>query len=88
MKPLNLPETIVWYYIAFRWSFFALLQKLTTYRNAGVSLSILLTLLVFSTADNIDALTYLYWPGLVILGIAFKGETYLVEREKSAFYAS
>jgi hypothetical protein len=74
--------------IAFGWSFFDLLQKLKTHQSAGVSISILLTLLVFSTADNIDALAYLYWPGLVILGIAFKKEAYLLEKEKSAFYTS
>jgi hypothetical protein len=85
MKLLNLPGTIVWYYIAFGWSFFDLLQKLTTYRNAGVSFSILLVLLVFSTADGIDALAYLYWPGLVILGMAFNRKAYSVERENLLF---
>ncbi len=60
--------------IAFLWSFFDLLPKLTTHRHAAVGLSILGVLLAFSFIDNIDGLAYLYWPGLVILGIAFKEE--------------
>jgi hypothetical protein len=67
--------------VAFMWSFFDLLLKLRTNPTAGAGLSILMTLLVFSTVDNIDGLVYLYWPGLVILGIAFKEEIWATEME-------
>lgn len=69
--------------IAFLWSILDLLLKLRTHRSAGTGLSILLTLLVFSTVDNIDGLAYLYWPGLVVLGIAFKEKPYLVDIKES-----
>lgn len=58
--------------IALIWSFFDVMTKLNTHKYASVSLCILLILLVFSFVDNIDGLVYLYWPGLVILGIVFK----------------
>lgn len=74
--------------IAFGWSFFDLLLKLKTHPTAGVGISILLTMAVFSTVDNIDFLAYLCWPGLVILGIAFKEKILITENKKSAFYAS
>jgi hypothetical protein len=60
--------------IAFLWSFFDLLTKVGTHRHANVGICILCVLLIFSTVDNIDTLTYLYWPGLVVLGIAFNEE--------------
>jgi hypothetical protein len=74
--------------IAFGWSFLDLLLKLKTHQTASVGISILLTMAVFSTVDNIDFLAYLCWPGLVILGIAFKEKNSIPESKKSAFYAS
>jgi hypothetical protein len=74
--------------IAFVWSFFDLLLKLKTHQSAGAGISILLTMAVFSGLDNIDFLAYLCWPGLVILGIAFKGEAPTAESKKSAFHLS
>ncbi len=58
--------------IAFFWSFIDLLIKAQKNVNAKVGLSILLTLFFFTFAENIDGLTYIYWPGLLMLGIAFK----------------
>jgi O-Antigen ligase len=69
--------------VAFGWSFFELLLNLKTYRSAQVGLSILLMILVYSTGDNIDTLAYLYWPGLVVLGIAFKESSYDLKAEKT-----
>jgi hypothetical protein len=60
--------------IAFLWSFFDLIIKVGTHKHAVVGICMLFVLLVFSTVDNIDTLVYLYWPGLIILGIAFKEE--------------
>ncbi len=74
--------------IAFLWSFFDLLPKLRTHPSAKTGLSVLLTLIIFSTVDNIDGLAYLYWPGLVVLGIAFKENTQHAESQKSMLHFS
>ena len=58
--------------VAFLWSFIDLLIKAQTSDVAKVGLSIILVLLLGSLADNLEFFTYLYWPGLIILGIAFK----------------
>lgn len=58
--------------VAFLWSFIDLLIKTQTNDYAKVGLSILLVLFLFTFAENIDTLSYMYWPALIILGIAFK----------------
>lgn len=60
--------------IAFLWSFFDLITKVGTHKSAAVGICILFVLIVFSTVDNIDTLAYLYWPGLLTLGMCFKEE--------------
>jgi hypothetical protein len=60
--------------IALFWSFLDLLMKAPIYNTAKVGLSIILTLFIFSFGENIDGLTYMYWPGLLLLGIAFREE--------------
>ncbi|MBW4602988.1 MAG: O-antigen ligase family protein [Calothrix sp. FI2-JRJ7] len=54
------------------WSFVDLLYK--SYKNptARVALSVLIVLILFTFGERIEGLAYLYWPGLVIMGIAFK----------------
>ncbi|MEM6752919.1 MAG: O-antigen ligase family protein [Cyanobacteria bacterium P01_C01_bin.38] len=54
------------------WSFIELLIKARTSKIAETSLSILLVLLMFSLGEQIDILGYICWPGLIIMGIAFK----------------
>lgn len=54
------------------WSLVELIFLAQKSSIARVGLSIILVLLVFSLGENIDSLTYLYWPGLIILGIAFQ----------------
>ena len=54
------------------WSFIELLVKAQRSKNAQVALNILIVMLLFTFAENIETVAYLYWPGLVILGIAFK----------------
>ncbi|MBE9168997.1 O-antigen ligase domain-containing protein [Pleurocapsales cyanobacterium LEGE 06147] len=58
--------------IAMSWSFIDLLIKAQTNQIAKVGLSIFLVIFFFSFAENIDSLAYILWPGLVILGIAYK----------------
>lgn len=41
--------------------------------QAGMAgLGVMLVVLTFSTAENLDALAYLLWPGFLMMGIAFK----------------
>jgi hypothetical protein len=54
------------------WSLSELVFKAQKSQIAQVGLSIILVLIIFSLGENLDSLTYLYWPGLVILGIAFQ----------------
>lgn len=56
------------------WSFIDLLIKAQKSANAKAALSFLLTLLLFTFNDSQEVLAYLYWPGLIIMGIALKGE--------------
>lgn len=54
------------------WSFTDLLYK--SYKNpiAKVGLGIVLVLLFFTFGERIEGLVYIYWPALIIMGIAFK----------------
>jgi len=54
------------------WTFGALLIKAQESTTAKVGLSIFLLLLICTFAADIEAGAYLYWPGLVLTGIAFK----------------
>lgn len=54
------------------WSLIELLIKSRHSKIAEASLSILFILLLFSLGEQIDILGYICWPGLVLMGIAFK----------------
>ncbi|MEC4819702.1 MAG: oligosaccharide flippase family protein, partial [Scytonema sp. PMC 1069.18] len=41
-------------------------------QNARVGLSLFLVICLFTFGENIDSLAYVYWPGLVMIGIALK----------------
>jgi O-Antigen ligase len=60
--------------ILFIWTFFNLLRKSNKYSYAIVGIEILGVLLIFLSTENIQATAYLYWPGLVVLGIIFKND--------------
>lgn len=62
--------------ILFIWTFFELIQKKCKHSYAIVGLEILCILMIFIVPENIEATAYLYWPGLVILGIIFKNNNY------------
>jgi hypothetical protein len=57
---------------AMLWSFVDLTIKAQKSTIARVGLSVLLVLLIATTAIDIENTAYLYWPGLVMMGIAFK----------------
>jgi hypothetical protein len=56
-------------------SFLYLLFNAQKSQTARVSLSILLILFFSSFGENLEMLAYLFWPGLIIMGIAFKEKT-------------
>ncbi len=60
--------------VAMLWSFIDLLYKAYDSTTAKVGLNMLLIMFFFTFGENIEVLAYLYWPGLVMLGIAFKAE--------------
>ncbi len=39
--------------------------------TAQVGLSIIMILFLYTFGENLEILTYLYWPGLIVMGIAF-----------------
>jgi O-Antigen ligase len=58
--------------ILFVWTFFDLLKKIHKHSYAIVGLEIIGVLILFLSTENIQVTAYLYWPGLVVLGIIFK----------------
>jgi hypothetical protein len=71
-------------------SFISLAIKAQKNATAKIALSFLLTLFLFTFNDNQQNLAYLYWPGLIIMGIALKGElqapSYLRDRNLEETY--
>ncbi len=51
-----------------------LLIKAQKSEIAKVGLSISLILLLYTSGENLEILAYLFWPGLVMMGIAFKNK--------------
>ena len=52
-------------------SFFLLLIKAQSNPHAQTGLAILFILFLYTFGENLEILAYLYWPGLVLMGIAF-----------------
>jgi hypothetical protein len=58
--------------IPLAWSFVELLLKAQTSREAQTGLAVVLLLFLYTFGENLEILAYLFWPGLVLLGIAHK----------------
>jgi len=56
------------------WTFADLLIKAQKSQTAKVGLTIVVLLVVCTSGANVEAATYLYWPGLLILGMAFQAK--------------
>ena len=67
------------------WSFIDLLIKAQNNEIAKTGLRIVLVLMLFSFSEHFDGSVYVFWPGLLMLGIAFNEKTYLA-RKKTARY--
>jgi len=57
---------------AFIWSLIELIIKSQTNNTARTALGVIIILFFYTFGENLEILSYLYWPGLIILGIAHK----------------
>lgn len=71
--------------IAGIWGFIDLLLKAKNSRTAQLGLYIYLVLLVGTFTDNVEAYAYLYWPALILLGIAHQEKFLLTSQNKQKF---
>jgi O-Antigen ligase len=60
--------------VAFLSIFIELIQKNIGHRYTKTGLEILSVFSIFLLTENLEASAYLYWPGLVMLGILLRGE--------------
>jgi hypothetical protein len=65
------------------WSFVDLLIKAQKSDTARTGLSIVLVLFLYTFGENLEILAYLFWPGLVMLGLAFKEGVQLPRQQVS-----
>jgi hypothetical protein len=63
--------------VAFLSVFLELIQKNMTHRYTKTGLEILGVFSIFLLTENLEASAYLYWPGLVMLGILLRRESTL-----------
>ena len=59
------------------WSFIVLFIKAQKSKMGRAALSVFLVIAIFTTAETLDSLAFLYWPGLLIMGIAFRRTAYV-----------
>ena len=66
-------------------TFWVLVIKSQKYEVARVGLGVLFTLFLYTFGENLEILAYLYWPGLIVIGIALKPQSFEVAKvEQSA----
>lgn len=58
--------------IPFVWTFVDLLNKAQKSVTARVGLSVVLVFFFFSFIEELDLLSYIYWPGILMIGIALR----------------
>ena len=64
-------------------SFFFLLLKAQKHQDARAGLAILFILFLYTFGENLEILAYLYWPGLIIMGIGCNNKTANLSRFKT-----
>lgn len=57
------------------WTFVTLVIRAQSSHLAAVGLALVLLLSLYTFGENLEILAYLFWPALVIIGAALKGET-------------
>lgn len=58
--------------LPFAWTVFETLAKAQSDPVARAALGIMLVLFTYTFAENLEILIYLFWPGMIIVGIAMK----------------
>lgn len=66
--------------IPMAWSFIDLTVKAQRSEAAKVSLSMVMVLMFYTFGENLEILAYLFWPGLVMMGIGFNANDSVVTR--------
>jgi hypothetical protein len=61
------------------WSFGDLTVKAQKSESAQVGLSMVLVLMFYTFGENLEILAYLFWPGLVMMGIGFNAKDRIQE---------
>jgi hypothetical protein len=57
------------------WAFCLLLVRAQKSKTSAIGLAMVMIILFYTFGENLEILAYLFWPGLVTLGIAFKSST-------------
>jgi hypothetical protein len=70
------------------WSFLEMLLLAQVERVGRTALAVVILLVFYSFGENLEVLAYLYWPGLVVLGIAFTAAAREPEAEPAAAAAA
>lgn len=65
------------------YTFMELVVKAQHSAIAKTALSTFLVIIMFSFGENLETLAYIYWPGLLVLGLAFKEPWFVAAKEKS-----
>ncbi len=58
------------------WSFIEMLLFAPAQKIGRVGLAMVLILFIYTFGENLEILSYLFWPGLIVLGIAHKEAVY------------
>jgi len=53
-------------------TFIVLVIKSQRYESAQIALGVLITIFLYTFGENLEILAYLYWPGLILIGVALK----------------
>ena len=67
------------------WSFINLLGKAHKSATATVGLKIILVFFFFSFIEELDLLAFIYWPGILMLGLALKEPSSLLQEKNTKY---
>lgn len=74
----------VGFVFAMVWSTLDLIVSCSQTKTGRAGLASLFVMWFFSMSENLEMLAYLYWPGLVLMGIAFREAAELSKRPREA----
>ncbi len=68
--------------IPLTWTFFEVLVKAQTDRVARCALGVVIIIIFYTFGENLEILAYLFWPGLVVIGISMRRRVFLPLRSR------